>query len=330
MITTVKKPMPESVLDIDPFDLEPEEYDRYMAQLDAEQADEAEELVKVGNLDAEAEEPAPVPEEPIDPYLATCAVLSSSSAQREIFYKALCMARSMHDQRELIEAIRALPEMLHPMNTPRYYLETLGESGGLLREEIAPDDLDGSSPQTGISADSLVSPSFEGGDAGPDGGDSNDAGAHAAHIAHAGTAGAVDGADAEAGTAYAEAVGDADVLPDEEAEPVVLWTTSEAGERIVEEMSPDNRIAELCRAKPRYAEAFGRVIAFCNEKPRTRVELEKYFEGDAILENPQIMPSFFADKLEHAGALVWNGKGWCPTEGGLAYLAAAEGAALPQ
>lgn len=312
MITTVKKPMPESVLDIDPFDLEPEEYDRYMAQLDAEQADEAEELVKVGNIDAEIEDPAPEPEEPIDPYLATCAVLSGSSAQREIFYKTLCMARSMHDQRELIEAIRALPEMLHPMNTPRYYLETLGESGGLLREEIAPDDLDGSSPQTGISADSLVPPSFEGGDAGPDGGNPNDA---------------------EADAARAEAVGGAngaDVLSDEEAEPVVLWTTSEAGERIVEEMSPDNRIAELCRAKPRYAEAFGRVIAFCNEKPRTRVELEKYFEGDAILENPQIMPSFFADKLEHAGALVWNGKGWCPTEGGLAYLAAAEGAALPQ
>lgn len=102
----------------------------------------------------------------------------------------------------------------------------------------------------------------------------------------------------------------------------VSFQTTEVGNRFVEQHHPKARIAELFDLSPERAEAYKDVLAFIEQSPRTYHEVSAFLDGSPALETEidgrltTMQPSVFLDKLERAGALVWNEKWELTMEGG--------------
>jgi hypothetical protein len=92
------------------------------------------------------------------------------------------------------------------------------------------------------------------------------------------------------------------------------WQTTEAGKKVVETQAPRMRLRELISQEPVYSDVYTQVLRFC-EIPKTRTEIEELLQGNPVLENPKVYPTFFIQGLEAAGGLEWNGK-WRTTEAG--------------
>lgn len=102
-----------------------------------------------------------------------------------------------------------------------------------------------------------------------------------------------------------------------------MFETTPLGRDVAQRNAPAKRIRELLNAIPLRKQTYLDVLDFCNGHTRTYKEIESLLEGRDVLwagrESLQqpLQPSIFVDKLERAGAIVWD-DGWRITESGKA------------
>lgn len=120
--------------------------------------------------------------------------------------------------------------------------------------------------------------------------------------------------------AEAAAEGDEDAEDIEEAdEPVVeTFVISEAGAASLAEHRAADPVADLRSRYGRYEPLFTEILTFCRT-PQAKSAIDDIVRGNPLTENPRVLPAFFIDQLERAGALIWDG-GWKTTEAGELWL----------
>ncbi len=104
--------------------------------------------------------------------------------------------------------------------------------------------------------------------------------------------------------------------------------TTPVGEEVIEQLEPHKTISKLLGEIPIRFNSYLEVLDFCRE-PRTITEITELFKGRDLKAlgtmhsdtTIAIQPSVFVDKLERAGALVWN-DAWQLTPEGAAFLKA--------
>jgi hypothetical protein len=106
------------------------------------------------------------------------------------------------------------------------------------------------------------------------------------------------------------------VVMEEEEE---RWGTTEAGQKVAEMEAPVKRLLELMSKEPVFSEIYGQVLRFC-QTPRTRSEVEEHLQGNPVMEESKVYPTFFMQGLEEAGGLEWVDKRWRTTEAGKGVL----------
>ncbi|MDR2492293.1 MAG: hypothetical protein LBD25_02365 [Coriobacteriales bacterium] len=98
------------------------------------------------------------------------------------------------------------------------------------------------------------------------------------------------------------------------------YKTNDAGERLVEQMSPKNRLEELLGIVPDYYETYIEVLGFLQER-HDLGSIDTLLRGRDVLmagrdpDDRPIQPSVFIDKLEKAGGIYWE-NGWLITSEG--------------
>lgn len=105
------------------------------------------------------------------------------------------------------------------------------------------------------------------------------------------------------------------VAPDVPAEDWV-YRPSTAGERVLADLAPLRRISALVEHEPRHAKAFAAILSWCVE-PRSRASVDEMLTDRDLIPDQPLSASYFLDRLEEAGGLVWD-HGWITTgEGGM-------------
>ncbi len=110
--------------------------------------------------------------------------------------------------------------------------------------------------------------------------------------------------------------GGIELIEAEEGAPVFL--TTQAGSNVVRLENPINRIGHLLAQDFEYHDVYLQVLRSCLA-PKTKDEIESMLDGNPVLENPKVYPSFVIGNLEEAGALEWEGK-WRTTQPGKKFL----------
>lgn len=103
------------------------------------------------------------------------------------------------------------------------------------------------------------------------------------------------------------------------------YRTTEVGNEFVRLFAPHSRLIDLLDLAPERSETYAELLDFVRAQPRSYDEIKELLAGKPALETiiagrrETMQPSVFVDKLERAGALVWN-KGWKLTEEGEGFL----------
>lgn len=95
---------------------------------------------------------------------------------------------------------------------------------------------------------------------------------------------------------------------------IVIWQTTEAGINAAEKESFQNQLTRLFINEAEYQEIFLEILKACL-KPKSRSEIESLLMDNPIMKESGILASYFIDRLERAGGLVWDGK-WKTTKVG--------------
>lgn len=102
-------------------------------------------------------------------------------------------------------------------------------------------------------------------------------------------------------------------------------STTPAGRAAAALLAPSRRIAACCSAVPERENAFLAVLQFC-ETPRTLAQVKAFVDqnlsADLAIDVPghRLEATYFIDRLDEAGALVWKDHAWVATEDGKRYL----------
>jgi len=113
--------------------------------------------------------------------------------------------------------------------------------------------------------------------------------------------------------AWLQATGALELAGEMEGDPVGnKWVVTTAGRSVLNNSIPMRRVKQVIEATPKYRDSYLRLLVFCLV-PRTREEIERHFEGDPALEEPEVHPTAFIGELEQAGAIEWNTK-WKTTD----------------
>jgi len=110
--------------------------------------------------------------------------------------------------------------------------------------------------------------------------------------------------------------GGIELIEDEKGSQV--FVTTQAGRNVVRLESPIRRIGHLLAQDLDYRDIYLQVLQSCLA-PKTKGEIEAMLDGNPVLENPKVYPSFVIGKLEEAGGLEWDGK-WRTTQRGKEFL----------
>ncbi|WP_296011070.1 hypothetical protein [uncultured Adlercreutzia sp.] len=117
-------------------------------------------------------------------------------------------------------------------------------------------------------------------------------------------------------------------LAEDDAEDIVAsehYQTTEAGIEFIEQYSPKSRLVKMLSLAPERSKDYCDLLEFVEEQPRTYSEIVSLLEGRDALQiiiaghRETMQPSVFVDKLERAGALVWQ-DGWRLSEIGAEFL----------
>jgi hypothetical protein len=119
-------------------------------------------------------------------------------------------------------------------------------------------------------------------------------------------------------------------LTEDEVDDLVCTTgylTTAVGEAYIEANTSEERIGSLMSREESRATAYIDLLEYVNEQNRSYNEIKEFLTGSPALETVidgsavTMQPSVFVDRLEAAGALVWN-DGWQLSKEGLGYLTA--------
>ena len=292
--------------------------------IEAQEAAEEEEVRKPPFRDVATED------EMVD---ATRKVFDSQGNFRAIFYQLLDAARTEHAGAALSDFVANLPEMKLVTYPTTYFIESLYDAGALDRalpadyvpRTAAPVDADAffkegtgaeGDPDLATAADAapVATDAFFKEGTGAEGDPDLATAADAAPVA-------TDAAPADDAAAAADAA-DAEALP-----PALTdydYTVSPAGERILSEFSPLRRIAELFDVEPDLVGGFKAVLEFCQDAGRSREEIEEVLKEKGFHIGLDLDSSFYLDRLEQQGGLVWKNKGWHTTAAGVEILQQSE------
>lgn len=117
-------------------------------------------------------------------------------------------------------------------------------------------------------------------------------------------------------------------LTEDEVDDLVAtlnYRTTDVGNEFVRLFAPHSRLIDLLDLAPERSQTYEELLAFIAEQPRSYDEVKNLLAGKPALETviagrrETMQPSVFVDKLERAGALVWD-KGWNLTEEGEGFL----------
>lgn len=118
-------------------------------------------------------------------------------------------------------------------------------------------------------------------------------------------------------------------LTEDEADDLVAslsYKTTDVGRAFADYNRPQARLVDLLQLAPERTDAYAELLEFVGAAPRTYAQVEELLRGRPALETvidgrrERMQPSVFVDKLERAGALIWN-DGWTLTEEGREFLA---------
>lgn len=118
--------------------------------------------------------------------------------------------------------------------------------------------------------------------------------------------------------------------PDTEEASVDLararYGLTEKGASVLKRLCPASRLAQLIADEPEYAEGFRTLLAFCEGQCRSKCEIDSELAvicakapRSRHVSAAGIYPSYFTDRLEQSGGLVWR-SGWTTTQEGSAFL----------
>ncbi len=105
----------------------------------------------------------------------------------------------------------------------------------------------------------------------------------------------------------------------------VSFKTTEVGLSFVEQNKPQARLVSLLQLNPERVDTYREVLEFVDGQPRSYNDIKELLAGRPVLQTfidgklETMQPSVFVDKLERAGALVWN-NGWTLTREGKEFL----------
>lgn len=96
------------------------------------------------------------------------------------------------------------------------------------------------------------------------------------------------------------------------------WYVTEVGEHLIADLSPTLRLMDLVARDEQAWPIYREMLGYC-EAPRKRTEVEEHLQGKGLMDNRGVFTSFFLDKLEQNGGLVWDGDGGPRKKEGLCY-----------
>ena len=219
------------------------------------------------------------------------------SLHREIEYKILRFCEERRDLRVIEEEVAGYPEFAHAVQSQYHMICALEDAGGLRRIELDENGVEeyvmNACPSCGSCSGMYTANSMN---------------------------------------CLTEAIGmglrgNGTILTEDEVDDLVAsysFETTEVGRAFVEQHAPRARLIELLDLVPARRDTYVEVLEYCRE-PRSYHDFESLLAGRDILRigpngtHEAIQPSVFLDKLERAGAIVWDG-GWKLTEGGEEYL----------
>lgn len=104
------------------------------------------------------------------------------------------------------------------------------------------------------------------------------------------------------------------------------YELTDTGSTALESLSVSARTRTLVDKEPEFKDSYVSLLSFCAEKARTRMEIDELLDGVCAAQpNPAsvtgygLYASYFTDRLQASGALVWR-DGWTTTEEGKALL----------
>lgn len=100
----------------------------------------------------------------------------------------------------------------------------------------------------------------------------------------------------------------------------VSWCTTPDGWEALRICSPDERLSSLAATSDSKLDVYRQLLEACLT-PQSRVEIETLLQGNSLLEESQLSPSYFVGNLEDAGGLCWDGA-WKTTPAGRHFLRA--------
>ena len=108
--------------------------------------------------------------------------------------------------------------------------------------------------------------------------------------------------------------------------PEVFWTVSPEGNAKLVSYKPLELIAACYEAEPEYAPIFTTVLELTAHPGGSSLrDIGNIVDDEPVLQSPRRYAMYFIDKLEHAGAVTWQGS-WTITDAGREFLTALESA----
>lgn len=98
-----------------------------------------------------------------------------------------------------------------------------------------------------------------------------------------------------------------------------VWKATEAGRVVCAENAPALLLARLIGFDEKYLVIYERVLRLCAEDARPIETINACVDHDPLVQDPPLKASYFVDRLERSGALIWDGA-WKTTPAGRAWL----------
>ncbi len=261
-------------------------------------------------------------------------------SQRQTYYKLLKLVSTVNEDEALRQAVGEFPEMKTSIKTPRFFVKQMVDNYALEATPVyAPGEgPDGSAPDAPVAPDASAASEVAGVPEAPDAPEATGRAESAAAPEASGQAASpeapapVDAAapqgeaqDAPTATDGTQGQSDAPAPADgaqgqaDAPEPVTYtYELTKVGKRVMLTLSPNRRLETLYAQNPNRVPAFDFVLEYCTT-PRKRDEIEGELKARGFVTDKRMGASYFCDRLERVGGLVWEGA-WSTTQEGREFL----------
>lgn len=128
-----------------------------------------------------------------------------------------------------------------------------------------------------------------------------------------------EGAREAASEAASEAMAGVDAAAQQQEDGPVVVAITAAGKNVLSARQEEDALGQLLASAGQLRNAFLQALEICRT-PQSKKAVEQQLVAEGLLNLDERQVSYFLDKLEKTGALVWD-KGWVSTPEGLAKLA---------